>query len=447
MTAPRTAIHALDAGLAAEAARTRASTPPRPAEQRAAVGRRALKADIVFDISRLLSRTHFDAPTGVDRVEMAYARRLLDLAPERLTFSAVHPCGLYGHIPAPAVARFLDETARNWRDGRAAAGPLRRAFRRIEPLARLMPRPARAPIAERYRPRVYLQVSPHHLDQLRRTQAILAREQARFVCLIHDLIPIEYPEHARPQGLGQHLRRMETIARLADGVIATSETVRRSFLDHLGRDGRTARVAVAPLGVEPPPQRAEPPASTSGQTPYFVAVGTIEPRKNHLLLLNLWRRFAEEQPKAEIPKLILIGRRGWENENILDMLERCPGLKGVVEERGRLSDEAMWPVIRGARALLMPSFAEGFGLPVIEALQLGAPVLCSDIPAHREVGGEVPEFLDPLDGPGWKQAILDYAAADSARRADQLRRLPAWRAPNWEDHVDTALELIDQVCE
>jgi glycosyltransferase involved in cell wall biosynthesis len=180
-------------------------------------------------------------------------------------------------------------------------------------------------------------------------------------------------------------------------------------------------------------------------SPYFVSIGTIEPRKNHLLLLNLWRRMVEELGPRATPRLVLVGRRGWENENILDMLDRCPGLKGVVEERGHLSDREMWPLVQGARALLMPSFAEGFGLPVIEALKLGAPVLCSDIPAHREIAHPVAEFLDPLDGPSWRRAILDYAAPSSNRRAEQLRRLESWRAPTWEQHVRAALDLIDEV--
>ena len=86
----------------------------------------------------------------------------------------------------------------------------------------------------------------------------------------------------------------------------------------------------------------------------------------------------------------------------------------------------MVPLLRGARALLLPSFAEGFGFPVIEALQLGVPALCSDIAALRETGGAVPEFLDPLDGPGWHQAMLDYAAprfAAPRRAAGPPRRL------------------------
>src|SRR5260370_34968098 len=86
-------------------------------------------------------------------------------------------------------------------------------------------------------------------------------------------------------------------------------------------------------------------------------------------------------------------------------------------------------LVIGGRALLLPSFAEGFGFPVIEAFAVGVPALCSDIPALRETGGAIAEYLDPLDGPGWRAAILDYAAANSPRRAAQLERRAGWRPP------------------
>ena len=237
---------------------------------------------------------------------------------------------------------------------------------------------------------------------------------------------------------------MRTVADLADGIIVASEAMRASFLKHLGRGARAPEIRTIPLGAEPaasPMPEAPPPAGPA----YFVVIGTIEPRKNHLLLLNLWRRLVEERGAAQTPKLLLIGRRGWENENILDMLDRCPALKGVVEERGQVADDQLWPLLRGARALLMPSFAEGFGLPIVEAMQMGVPVVCSDIPAHREVAGEIADYLDPLDGPAWRQAILDYAETASRRRADQMIRLASWPASAWGEHVHAALDLIEEI--
>jgi glycosyltransferase involved in cell wall biosynthesis len=100
-------------------------------------------------------------------------------------------------------------------------------------------------------------------------------------------------------------------------------------------------------------------------------------------------------------------------------------------------------LLRDARALLMPSFAEGYGLPLAETLALGVPALCSDIPALREVGGDVPEFIDPIDGLSWRGAILDYAANISPRRDAQLKRLESWKPTSWETHFGKVSDVLD----
>ncbi|MEL0212200.1 MAG: glycosyltransferase, partial [Novosphingobium sp.] len=158
-------------------------------------------------------------------------------------------------------------------------------------------------------------------------------------------------------------------------------------------------------------------APQSDGRPWFVCLGTIEPRKNHLLLLHLWRDLAQTLPPEKVPRLVVIGRRGWENEQVLDMLERCPSLAPHVEEVAGCSDRKLATLVRGARALLMPTFAEGFGMPIAEALSVGVPVICSDIPAHHEVGGDTPDYAGPLDGARWKSLVLDHA-----------ERGPAWQA-------------------
>jgi glycosyltransferase involved in cell wall biosynthesis len=145
-----------------------------------------------------------------------------------------------------------------------------------------------------------------------------------------------------------------------------------------------------------------------------------------------------------LPKLILVGRRGWEIENVIDMLERCPALKGAVEEYNDLPDHRLALLLRDARALLLPSFAEGYGLPLAEALAAGVPAICSDIPCFREVGGEVPEYLDPLDAIAWMEAIRDYTGAASPRRKAQLGRLATWHAPGWAEHFAVVDRLLEE---
>ena len=97
-------------------------------------------------------------------------------------------------------------------------------------------------------------------------------------------------------------------------------------------------------------------------------------------------------------------------------------------------DARLGHYLRHARAMLFPSHAEGYGLPLLEAMDLGVPVLTSPLPVFREVAGLVPDYLDLDDGDAWLEAIRDYAQPASARREAQLQRLRGFSAPSWSDH-------------
>jgi glycosyltransferase involved in cell wall biosynthesis len=400
---------------------------------------------ILFDLSRLLSRARRETPTGIDRVELAYAEHLI-AAGGTVDFAAITASGRFGLLPPRAARAYVAAIAAAWRGDCDAPSRARRA-RNLMPRLRVAPllRGERA-LHSRLRRAdgapVYLLVSHHHLEKRRAIARLKERGHARFVCLIHDLIPMEFPEYALPGQADKHRRRIESAAALADAVIVNSAVTRDAFQPYLERAGRAPPVIVAPFGIEigAPPANLPPPL----EAPYFVCISTIEARKNHLLLLLLWRQLAAQLGKAA-PRLVLVGQRGWETETAIDLLERCPALEGLVFEKSGLPDREVARLLSGARALLLPSFAEGFGFPLIEALALGVPVLCSDLPALRENGGAVPEYFDPLDGPGWRAAILDYARPDSPRRAAQLGRLATWRPASWQEHFAAVDALIREV--
>lgn len=397
------------------------------------------ESEVILDVSRLLSRAFHPAPTGIDRVEYVYARELLERIPDRLAFAAVHPAGgYYGRLSSAAVRQFLAFTAAKWRNARSTdAGEGKAAV--IRHMFATRPRP----VPRATGPRIYLQVSPHHLDDEAQVGAILRAEGAKLVTLVHDVIPLSHPEFARPQGADEHLKRVRTIDRYASGIIGNSQATIDALAPHMrrGLDGRAIRVAH--FGADPADIFSNRHDDVPDR-PYFIYISTIEPRKNHLLLLNIWRRLVDRLGDAA-PVLVLVGRRGWENENVIDMLERGEALRGHVIEAGEVSDNRMQALVAQARAMLMPSFIEGFGMPVVEALTAGVPVICSDIIAHREVGGDAPDYLDPLDGLGWMRAIEAYSCADSPERAAQQDRIAVWRAPTWRDYFDIITDLIEEV--
>lgn len=254
----------------------------------------------------------------------------------------------------------------------------------------------------------------------------------RPIYLIHDLIPITHPEYCRSGEREKHVDRIETVLRTASGIITNSEATLRG-LEAFGKsESLPSPPAIAALlGCKEFVSFAE--QVSSDTPPTFLILGTIEPRKNHLMLLQVWTRITE-QFGARAPRLLIIGHRGWECEQTFDLLDRSEALRGTVVEISHCSDEMLATYLASARALLFPSLVEGYGLPIVEALGAGIPVIASDLPVFREIAGNIPEYLDALDGPAWERATVDYAAPGSAARAAQLERLAGYRPPTWQDH-------------
>ncbi|HEX4506124.1 MAG TPA: glycosyltransferase family 1 protein [Alphaproteobacteria bacterium] len=396
----------------------------------------------VLDLSRLISSSARPAPTGIDRVELAYAVELLKRRPQEVTFAAMTPWRRFGLVAHKRAERFIVALAAQWYAGASQLSPARLADRICNQIWLRGEAPLHRRLRRQAGPVIYINVSHHHLDRPASILRLKRRSNALFVPIVQDLIPIEFPEYVRPNQDAIHARRIATVTGLADAILVTTQATADILAPRLAASGRTPPVVVAPLGWDIP-ALSEPPELRVPE-PYFVCIGTIEARKNHLLLLQLWRKMAAELGD-KAPHLVIVGRRGWENENVVDMLERCPSIRGKVHEFSRVTDSEVRAFIEGARALLMPSFSEGFGLPIIEALALGVPVLCSDIPPFVEIGGGVPECFDPLDGPSWHAALVDYAMPNSARRAAQIVRLKGWAAPNWPEHFASVFALLNSL--
>jgi glycosyltransferase involved in cell wall biosynthesis len=409
---------------------------------------------VMLDISRLIWRARRTGPSGIDRVELAYAEYFLADDARRPAYAVIHVLGwLFGVNPAGA-RRFVRKLAARWQGG-ATEGGQGRVVRLLDLYASLLMGHWRAgfQLRRRFRehraPPIFLVVSHHHLARDHTMRSIRRFFGARCVCFLHDLIPIDYPEYVQPGKAQRHRRLTETITDCFDAVIVNSASTAESFRHFLSSDTsprpRAANVHVALPGVRAFPRPKSLPEMPRGahSVPYFIVLGTIEPKKNHLLLLNLWIRLAATL--ATPPRLLVIGARGWENEQVVDMLERSHRLRGLVEEHNRLDDAAVGALLSQARALLVPSFVEGFGLPLAEALASGVPVICSDIPVFREVGRDVPDYVDPLDLLAWRDAIVDYSLPDSERRSAQMQRLARWQPPSWPDHFEIVESALDRV--
>lgn len=377
-----------------------------------------------IDVTRLIGRgVKGRLPTGVDRVGLAYIRQFSPQAAAAVRIGS----RMLSLTPAASQRLFSALLATP-----SAPWSLLRALAWALPGLRG---------AKRMRGSVLLNTGHSGLDR-RGYGEVLQRLLVKPVFVLHDLIPITHPEYCREGESGRHVRRIETMLSYGAALVANSQAT----LDELqryaaGRNMLLPRVVAAALA----PAVLPAPASLAPlPIPYFVVLGTIEGRKNLIMLLQVWRSL-HEQLGERAPRLVVIGQRGWECENVLDLLARCEAVRATVIELGHCSDEELATWLAHSRALLFPSFAEGYGLPLMEALAAGVPVIASDLPVFRELAGPVPEYLNPLDGLGWLDMVLEYSKLDSSRRSAQCARVACFRSPTWEQHFESVVPLVQGV--
>ncbi|MEO1314527.1 MAG: glycosyltransferase, partial [Pseudomonadota bacterium] len=356
---------------------------------------------VLLDVSRTVSRIGAGGDSGVDRVERAYIRHLLTRDSPVHFVSRV--LGGVALLDRDGMARLLDPGALGGTD---ALGHLARrqspARRSAESLLRRVclgwvRRSKAAAFLSTHLPTGYHYLNVGHSNLDADNLTLIRRSGAsRIAVLIHDVIPLDYPEFSRPEAPARFERLLKGVAREADLLIYNSADTARRTAAWLSKWNLSMPGVTALLGVDP---LSAPGAVQPADHPYFVVLGTIEPRKNHLLLLSIWRQFWEADAPEQTPHLHIIGRRGWENEMVLDVLDRAPFMGQTVFEHGYLSDEAMAAKLAGARALLFPSFAEGFGYPLAEALQMGRAVISADLPVHPAGRGRGDRSAQSRDRP------------------------------------------------
>ena len=387
---------------------------------------------------------------GIQRVTCELARHLPTEAPDLelvpIVFEARH--GRFRRISGTEYAELLAPTHRQRPP--SAPAPMSTARRLVGRAGALL---GLTPLAERIRARRAERAEPPVnrallLDRLEPGSILLdadaawnvraaaraeilpalAAQGVRIVQILYDVLPVERPEWFEPTNAGLVVDHLRAHAAHASLVIAISEHTATGYREWLGATGqRVPRVDVVTLGTERPvtldPDPASLPEGLAG-APFLLAVGTVEPRKNHATLLDGFADVVRDHPELH---LVVVGRPGWRAADTIDRLRELARRDPRVHWLDDASDPELEALYRAAFLVVAPSYSEGFGLPVIEALARGATVLSSDGGALPEAGGDSVEYFDPTDA-GALATLVRQHLDDPTHHAER-RRIAAATAP------------------
>jgi glycosyltransferase involved in cell wall biosynthesis len=264
--------------------------------------------------------------------------------------------------------------------------------------------------------------------------------------IVYDIIPVTHTQFFAPSSCEKFGTALPLLLRNADTFLCISAYTQAQLQAYHAAQAHA--VALGPklfrnftLGVELDDLAPERPVRTkissvfSPARPVYLAVGTLEPRKNHAYLLQVFQKLWDEGHNSA---LLIVGRVGWMCEELLESIQRHPRFGQQLFFMDDVNDAELGYCYAHARALLFPSLVEGFGLPIIEALRRGLPVFASDIPVFREVGGEYLVYFDPVAPASLAGLLREYEASDI---------YPA-RAPvdfRWPDWSQSTTELLNRL--
>lgn len=261
------------------------------------------------------------------------------------------------------------------------------------------------------------------------------RGPKKVVSVIYDLIPITHPQFVEEVNCRNFASALPKIFEVVDEFICISDAVVSDLRHYAKGVGRGQMVAssfrlgsdfLIKTSSQVPKQEIAAPFT--GGKPWLV-IGTIEPRKNHSFILDafdfLWSQGSDE-------KVVIVGRVGWMCDDLMLRISQHPLLGEKLFLLNSVTDAELQYCYSHGKGLIFASHAEGFGLPLVEAMASGLPILCSDIPVFREIGGEYPSYFSL--GNSRELALAITQSRDFGRASRD------W--PGWDDSLREFLRKI-----
>jgi alpha-1,2-rhamnosyltransferase len=262
------------------------------------------------------------------------------------------------------------------------------------------------------------------------------------VCaVLYDLIPFTHPDTVEELTLMSHTSWWSQAPNHVDAIMCISQSVRRDYLtwqgtQHFNHPLPPESVGCFYLGSEIEYTDPVVRLLTEGD-PFFLMVGSLEPRKNHKTVLDAFDQLWESELRV---RLAIVGAFGWKSEELLERIQNHPQLNRQLFFIRDASDRDLTSLYSKTTSLIIASLAEGFGLPIVEAYQQGARVICSDIPVFREVAGEKARYFDALNS-----ASLAAQVVAHMQETGQAPTGAHVKIKNWISWYQSAVQLIDQV--
>jgi glycosyltransferase involved in cell wall biosynthesis len=293
-----------------------------------------------------------------------------------------------------------------------------------------------------------------HSDYVATLVKLKQANGVRIVQLIHDLFAIDRPDWTHP-GFGHVIRRQ--LAHLAPHVdlwLTNSSFVTGQVHHYLkGLSLPRKPIEALPMGWETADMRSSPEHRADEATlrrygvregGFILHVGTVEPRKNLMALLDAVAQVRRELG-SQMPDCVLVGRDGWRSKQIHERLRQTRNEGGTLLWIKNVADRDLAAFYRKARFTVVPSHAEGWGLPVTESLAHGVPCIAADVGGLREAGQNLAAYFDPDDPDGLKKAVRDWVADDQVleqARAYLVQALEERRLPTWQDAGAALLRAV-----
>jgi glycosyltransferase involved in cell wall biosynthesis len=270
----------------------------------------------------------------------------------------------------------------------------------------------------------------------------------RIITCCHDLIPVLYPHYCAGDVSNYYKQYFLDLAWGSDAILCVSKQSERDLKQVLEEVGAPPpRTCVITHGDNVPAGSGDISKQVAeiARAPFLLFVSTIERRKNHAVLYSAYHLLCEAGKREVLPKLVFVGMPGWGAGDFLKDVELDPLTQGLIVQLHNVNDAELRLLYEAALFCLYPSFYEGWGLPVGEALALGKAVLSSDRGSLPEVGGELVRYVDPWNPVAWAEAIWSLTRDDKERKAIESKVRSTYKAKQWEETAATVKTLINSI--